>query len=238
VQLIRCVGYFLIKAGWREIAVELFDRVRDLAPAEPQSFLDSALTRTLLLRHIYDEEMARKARDLAATVITHRWADRFSDVEWPALILLHYLVAQAERRGMRDMWPLEASLRSPSFKLGLMAWLAWDTDDTDIDLHVVEPSGNEVYYSNMRSKIGGHLSKDFTQGYGPEVYTLRDAAPGKYIVRAKYYASHQQSTLTGATSAVLWTLRDCDCSGDGDVQFETIRLDRGKEMVDVISLNV
>lgn len=237
-QLMRCVSYFLVKAGYWELAVEVFDRIRDLAPAEPQSFLDGALVRALLLRRGFDKALLRKALDLAATVVTHHWADRFREVEWPALVLLHYLVAQAERRGLHEAWPLEPELRSPQFKLGLMVWLGWDTDHTDIDLHVVEPNGNEVYYSNKRSAIGGHLSRDFTQGYGPEVYTLRDAPPGKYVVRAKYYASHQQSSLTGATSAVLWTLRGCDANSDGDVQFETVRLDTNNEKTDVMTVTV
>eukprot|EP00957_Ditylum_brightwellii_P014311 1077367-Ditylum_brightwellii.AAC.1 len=55
-----------------------------------------------------------------------------------------------------------------------MVWLGWDTDNTDIDLHVKEPSGNEIYYGNRESDIGGNLSRDFTKGYGPEVYILKD----------------------------------------------------------------
>merc|ERR1712232_1082580 len=135
-------------------------------------------------------------------------------------------------RGMGNLWPLDEGLRCPNFEVGLVVWLGWDTDKTDIDLHVMEPNGNEVYYSNPRSELGGHLSKDFTQGYGPEVYLLKKTIEGEFKVRAKYYASHQQSDLTGATSAVLWTLE-----GDGGhMQFETVRLDRNKEMMDVMTV--
>jgi hypothetical protein len=169
------------------------------------------------------------------------WAKRFEEVEWPALVLLHVLCEAGERRhGLSALWPLDAALRVPNFSVGLLVWLSWDTDKTDIDLHVVEPSGNEVYYQNKRSSIGGHLSKDFTQGYGPEVYLLKDAPMGNYKVKAKYYASHQQSNLTGATSAVLWALVGGSegPASEPQVLFDTVRLDRNKEMMDVYTVRV
>lgn len=112
---------------------------------------------------------------------------------------------------------------------------------------VSSPSLAQVYYGNRNSHAGGRLSKDFTQGYGPEVYILRKPEAGEYRVQAKYYASHQASQLTGATSAVVWTLlRDGDggdhnaASGSGTPQvlFDTVRLDRNKEKLDVFKIFV
>jgi len=234
VQMMRSVGYFLIKAGRSDLALAVLDR-RELAPGEPQSFLDGALARTLCLRNGVHETVLQEAIELAATVVRCAWASRFDEVEWPALVLLHLLVETGETRGAKGLWPLDAELRCPDFEVGLLVWLGWDTDGTDIDLHVVEPSGNEVFYSNKRSAIGGHLSKDFQHGYGPEVYLIKNPVEGKYAVRAKYYASHQQSTLTGATSAVLWTIQG---GTEGHVQFETIRLERSREKMDVVTITV
>merc|ERR1719326_1507747 len=45
VQMLRCVSYFLLSAGATSFALAVFDRVLDLAPAEPQSFLDASLVR-------------------------------------------------------------------------------------------------------------------------------------------------------------------------------------------------
>jgi len=181
-----------------------------------------------------DVPLLQKAIEFTCHAITHVWADRFNEVEWPALILLHLLVELGEKQaGLRDLWPLDEGLRCPNFEAGLVVWLAWDTDKTDIDSHVIEPDGNEVFYSRPKSKLGGHLSKDFTKGYGPEVYLIKNPVEGDYKVRAKYYASHQQSHLTGATSAVLWTLEG---GPHGQVQFETIRLDKNKEMMDVMTV--
>lgn len=187
------------------------------------------------LRHHFEETSLREAVRLAAVAITHTWASRFVEVEWPALVLLHLLVAVGESYNVRDIWPLEATLRCPNFDIGVIVWLGWDTDNTDIDLHVVEPSGNEVFYSKPRSRIGGHLSKDMTQGYGPEVYLLKKPAAGRYAVQAKYFASHQASSLTGTTSAVVWTMQN---SADCTVQFETVRLNRKAQKIDVLTLVV
>jgi len=237
VQMMRCVGYFLIKAGRAELALEVLQRIQDLAPVEPQSFLDGALALAFHMHHQAgkaDEKLLRKAVELTNHAITHVWADRFKEVEWPALILLHLLVEIGEKQGIKNLWPLDIEgQRCPNFQAGLVVWLAWDTDNTDIDLHVIEPDGNEVYYSCPTSRLGGRLSKDFTQGYGPEVYLIKNPVQGDYKVLAKYYASHQKSILTGATSAVLWTIEGAP---DGKVQFETIRLDRNKELMDVMTV--
>ncbi len=48
--------------------------------------------------------------------------------------------------------------------------LAWDTADIDIDLHVNEPHGAHCYFGHRYTDIGGCISRDFTQGYGPEEY--------------------------------------------------------------------
>eukprot|EP00928_Gymnodinium_smaydae_P017917 TRINITY_DN16836_c0_g1_i1.p1 TRINITY_DN16836_c0_g1~~TRINITY_DN16836_c0_g1_i1.p1 ORF type:complete len:1033 (+),score=89.01 TRINITY_DN16836_c0_g1_i1:289-3099(+) len=243
-QMMRSVGYLLIKVGKMDLAMEVLDHVRFLASMEPQSFLDGALVRTLYLQHQgrsnFDENMLREALQLASVVITHQWAERFREVEWPALVLIHVLCEAGERKyGLTGLWPLRDVYRVQNFSIGLMVWLGWDTDKTDIDLHVVEPSGNVVNYSNNRSAIGGHLSRDFTQGYGPEVYLLKSPPKGTYQIRAKYYASHQQSALTGATSAVLWALVQTDGpKSEPKLVFDTVRLDRNKESMDVLTVHV
>ena len=40
----------------------------------------------------------------------------------------------------------------------LVLTLGWNTDATDIDLHVVEPTGETCYYSNRTTAIGGRMA--------------------------------------------------------------------------------
>jgi uncharacterized protein YfaP (DUF2135 family) len=67
--------------------------------------------------------------------------------------------------------------------------LSWDTDGTDLDLHVVTPSGQHAWYGDRVIKGGGALDVDVTTGYGPEIFS--DPAPenGLYLVYVNYYGS-------------------------------------------------
>jgi uncharacterized protein YfaP (DUF2135 family) len=68
-----------------------------------------------------------------------------------------------------------------------------------MDLWVTEPSGEKAFYGHNRTTIGGLVSRDFTQGYGPEEYLLRKAMTGMYKIEANYYGS-RQVTLSGPTT--------------------------------------
>jgi uncharacterized protein YfaP (DUF2135 family) len=67
--------------------------------------------------------------------------------------------------------------------------LAWDLNDTDIDLHVIDPNGEEAFYGHRATYQGGRMSKDFTGGYGPEEFILRSPKAGEYQVLVRYYGS-------------------------------------------------
>ena len=84
----------------------------------------------------------------------------------------------------------------------IRAVLNWDTPDSDMDLHIVDPRGEECYYGHQRTAIGGRISADITTGFGPEEFLLRQAMPGTYGVRAKFFGTRQQ-TAVGATTVVL-----------------------------------
>ena len=80
--------------------------------------------------------------------------------------------------------------------------LNWDTDNSDMDLHVIDPRGETCYYSHNRTAIGGRISADVTDGYGPEEFLLKKAIPGTYKVQANFFGTRQQ-TAVGATTVVL-----------------------------------
>ena len=74
----------------------------------------------------------------------------------------------------------------------------WSTDNTDMDLWVIDPKEEKTYYGNRTSHIGGKISNDMTQGYGPEEFMLKKALRGNYVIKVKYYGTSQQK-LTGPT---------------------------------------
>ena len=104
--------------------------------------------------------------------------------------------------------------------------LSWDADETDIDLHVLEPDGEEAYYQNRRTSSGGFVSEDVTTGYGPEEY-LRKEGLGTFKVLSNYFASHQ-TALTGATTVTATVYTDWGTAAE-KLKILTLRLDKPKE---------
>lgn len=70
------------------------------------------------------------------------------------------------------------------------ATLTWDGSG-DVDLHVIEPSGNHVFYAN-RFGEQGYLDIDNTRAYGPEHYFAscepERISAGTYVVSLANYA--------------------------------------------------
>lgn len=73
---------------------------------------------------------------------------------------------------------VEVKVGDPQFTL------IWDTD-ADLDLHVIEPGGKEIYWEERHGDQGGELDVDNTQGFGPEnVYWLVESdGPGSTKVK-------------------------------------------------------
>ena len=59
--------------------------------------------------------------------------------------------------------------------------------NTDIDLHVVDPNGEKIYYRHMYSASGGYLDRDDVVGPGPEHIRWSDAPAGVYKIYVHYY---------------------------------------------------
>lgn len=83
--------------------------------------------------------------------------------------------------------------------------LSWDSANTDLDLHVVSPDGQHVFYGNRVTGNGGALDVDVTTGYGPEIYANPSPPEGVYTVWVNYYggATDEAQPLTVATVSVI-----------------------------------
>jgi hypothetical protein len=77
-------------------------------------------------------------------------------------------------------------IRGVSVKVGDPQFtLIWNTDGVDLDLHVIEPGGKEIYWEEPKGAQGGELDVDNTKGFGPEnVYWLVESqGPGSEKVK-------------------------------------------------------
>jgi len=84
--------------------------------------------------------------------------------------------------------------------------LTWDSDGTDLDLHVIDPSGTHTWYGDRVSPTGGALDVDVTTGYGPEIFSHPAPLPGLYQVYVNYYGAGEGAAdeiLTVAQVAVI-----------------------------------
>ena len=195
-QVLRLLAYRLQQAGEVGTALPVFERVLELAPNEPQSHRDLGLA-------LAEAGQAQQAVNRLYEVVTGRWDGRFPDIDLIALAELNGVVARA----VRDGKPVDVSAIEPrlvkNLPLDVRVILAWDADATDVDLHVIDPNGEEVYYGRNLSYQGGTISRDATGGYGPEEFSLKVAKPGKYRVEANFFG-HRQQVLTSSTGLMLW----------------------------------
>ena len=81
--------------------------------------------------------------------------------------------------------------------------LAWDSDGTDLDLHVITPDGQHCYYGDRVLPNGGALDVDVTTGYGPEIFAMPAPIPGTYQIYLNYYGGGGDEDLTVARVTVI-----------------------------------
>jgi Ca-activated chloride channel homolog len=240
-RLLRIAAHRLQQMGELDLAVALFEEVLRLRPEEPQSLRDLALavsqraeeqrSRDGRSRRAAAADFARALELLNRIVITE-WDGRFPQIEVIALEEANRIASIVARDpGLaRVENPIDARLREP-ITFDLRVALTWDTDLTDMDLWVVEPSGERCYYSHALTSVGGAITRDFTQGYGPEVYAIRRALAGRYRIQTNFFGSGAQS-LTGPTTVQATVITDFGRASEKR-QALTVRLTERKDVVDV-----
>jgi Ca-activated chloride channel homolog len=236
--LLRVFAWRLRQAGDPDRAIVLLRRVAKLRAEEPQSFRDLALAlaergKAAKGKADLDESMA-----LFLRVALTPWNRQGDSIPLFALEELNALVAWINRQEWKDgdkptIPDYDEKLRD-NLDTDIRIVMSWDADATDIDLHVVEPGGEEAYYGHNRTARGGLVSRDITDGYGPEEYLVHAAPPGPYAVKAKYYGSHQQ-TLVGPATLTATVFTDWGRATE-KLQTLTLRLDKPHDMVDIGSI--
>ena len=235
--LLRVMAWRLREAGELERALIILRRVLKLRPEDSQSHRDLALVLDELARKAFAEERqdaakehAEEAGSLYRKIALTPWERRAEAIALFAVEEYNVLRAWADAQA----WETAPVLESLGEELDgvldcdLRITLAWDADETDVDLHVTEPTGEEAYYGNRQTMSGGRVSEDITDGYGPELYETRYASNGVYTIRAHYYASHQQ-VVFGPASCTLTVYTDWGRPTQKQ-HITSTRMEREKEM--------
>ncbi len=234
--LARDVGFSAIEWGRPDQAYPLLRRVALSRPYEPQTY-------HLLARCLAETGHVDLAMLYYEIAVSGQWDARFG--EFTRIAGLDYLrfLRRIERGDLKSQAAQFAQARLKSldsaYGIGqpdLVVTMSWNTDGTDVDMHLIEPGGEECYYEHRDTRLGGHLSTDVTQGYGPEMYVLRKAPPGEYKLQAHYFSTDANRAST-RTRVYVSVYRDWGTPRER-VTSKTVTLTSGKQTHDVATIVV
>ncbi|MBR4984441.1 MAG: DUF2135 domain-containing protein [Proteobacteria bacterium] len=240
VGMLRIYAWRLREAGDYDTALIILRKVAKIRADEAISWRDLALTLTMRGKQNMNAADIQEALECFHKTVFKAWPR--SDAMWSSIIALeefNELAAWTRRQTWSGEAPripdIDAKF-SQNLDTDLRIMMTWDADETDIDMHVLEPSGEEIYYAHNRSRTGGLVSHDVTRGYGPEEFLHKIAPKGTYSVFTKYFASHQQRLVGPATITLTFYTN----WGRPTQKSETVslRLDKAKDKVIVGSINV
>jgi hypothetical protein len=87
-------------------------------------------------------------------------------------------------------------------KPSLRIVLRWETDASDLDLHVTDAKGDDAFEARAALGSGGALYGDVTDGYGPEVFAV-DGEPQGFPYRIEVRSYRRGPTGYGAGSVEI-----------------------------------
>ena len=186
-ELLKVFAYQLEQNNQYNLALFAFKQILYLRPEDAQSYRDLALA------HQQVGE-CQQALDLWNSIVTgaiyknnHRRI--FKGIKDISKIEIKGLIQ--EYKSQLDLSKISKELIS-EVNYDLRITVDWNHNDTDIDLHIIDPNLEECFYSHNKTSIGGELSQDMTQGFGPEEFTLKNAIKGTYYIKVKYYGDRYQ----------------------------------------------
>lgn len=218
-QLYKTLTYTLRQ--WKDYEDALFTakQVAKWREHEPQSIRDYAMT-------LEDAGKYQDAFDQLIKALEVNYygemSGQYEGVEDIILMDLNRLII--EHKGLKtDKLTKKYQEKMP---VDIRIIMNWNLMDVDLDLHVIEPNREECYYGHTKTVAGARFSKDFTEGYGPEQYLIRNAVKGKYQIRTNYYGETELTENGPATIMVeIYTTQ----AGKTSKTLKTIQLGKVKE---------
>jgi tetratricopeptide (TPR) repeat protein len=178
--LYRMLSYRLKEYG--EYALEKFvcQKVIQWRPADPQSYRDYALA-------LADNGETQAALDSLYSLLRKKYPEN-TDIRNPKIdeVLIteiNHLIAKNANLNKSKI-PKRLLINIP---VDVRVVINWNTDSTDVDMQVKDPNNEWCYANRRQTGIGGRISADIRDGYGPEQFLLKNAVKGKYRVYVNYY---------------------------------------------------
>ena len=219
-QLLRTLGYKLSSYKAYKEAIEIFRKVVTIREEEPQSYRDLGWA-------LAEDKQYQEAVETLYKVVKNYWGERFSEVPLITMNDINSLIAR-HKEIKTDFIDKRLLKKEP---VDIRVVLSWDTDNCDMDLWVTDPTNEKCYYSNFFTYLGGMISEDVTQGYGPEEFMLKKAPKGTYKIEVDYYGTRSQKQLMPVTLRItFYTHFGTDKE---QKQETTVRLTNKKEVIEV-----
>jgi Flp pilus assembly protein TadD len=221
-ELLQRAGLLLVRVGKASLAETPLRRALEMRPDRANAYRHLALMLWL------DGRPAEAARVLESGLrqTFPQWYGNVHRVMREELAYVYRSWGADEPAARRD---IEDRARELNVDLdhrdALRITLAWETDANDVDLHVVDPKGEECFYGNRQNASGLTLYEDITQGLGPEVIRTSRADRGTYHVGVRYFAAGPM----GISRGLVVVMRDENVSvhpfrlvqGGGDIRYVT-----------------
>ena len=192
-QLLRVLGYKLSSYKAYKEAIEVFRKVVAIREEEPQSYRDLGLA-------LAEDKQYQEAVETLYKVVKNAWDERFGDVQLVTMNDINSLVAR--HKGIKTNFMDKRLLKSEPVDIRVV--LSWDTDNCDMDLWVTDPTDEKCFFDNKLTYLGGKISKDVTQGYGPEEFMLKKAPKGTYKIETDYFGTLSQKQLMPVTLRITF----------------------------------
>jgi len=90
----------------------------------------------------------------------------------------------------------------------ILVTLTWDKNETDVDLYVIDPTGDYSCYYHMATADGGVLDVDDIDGFGPEHWSLTYSDTVRwdedYQIRLHYYSDHDNGPTNYTVTIMMY----------------------------------
>lgn len=195
VELLQRAGLLLLRTQHADLAETPLRRALELRPDRVNTYRCLAL---MLWRDGRIEEAARVLESATRQQFPSAW---YGNVQRVVREELGYVYRGWLAKDPGRLGEIEQRARDYHVDLtrkdALRITLTWETDANDVDLHVVDPNGEECYYNHKYNKSGLELYEDITQGLGPEVIRTESLLKGTYHVGVNYFSAGPMGVSRG-----------------------------------------
>ncbi|MEG1591389.1 VIT domain-containing protein [Chryseobacterium sp.] len=193
-ELYKTIYYLLKQRGHYDKELWITQKILEWRPFDAQSHRDHALA-------LVDNKKPQEALNIYRSLLYQEFTDEISmrdnGIEEILIMEINNILSQNKNvDGSKIDDRLKANL-----PVDIRVVINWNKDNTDIDLWVTDPKGEDCSYQHKSTAIGGRISNDFTQGFGPEQFLLKKAVKGKYKIKTNFFGE-RQNMLSGPTTVM------------------------------------